>query len=220
MFSSCKPSTPPRAVPLAVCVLTLNAFAAPHAVDLLERLAASDSEGARFARTLDVASQTTLARDGVVVLTRGSDGGAHAVRAAVFFNRPIDDVYAVLSHAENQAKYLPHLTASRPVGVRTADGQVVDFVVSAIVPLKFRTRLHYSPRERRIEWQLDSSEVLKEQAGSWQLYPFGDQTIAEYKTRLSLRDGPLESLRSLGEREEVEKALAATRRYVESTAAQ
>lgn len=176
--------------------------------------------GARFVATLSPRARETLAKDGQVVLdTRRGSGDQTLLRAVMRFDRPVDEVFAIITQPSQQVASLPHVTQSKTVGVRTAEGEVNDVVVSFLFTIRFRTQHWFYPEEHRMEWNLDrtGADGLVDQAGFFQLYALDEKTtIAEYGTRVVARDGFLNLLRGLGERGGVVDALTATRKHVAS----
>lgn len=139
------------------------------------------------------------------------------VRAVMRFDRPIDEVFAIITQPSQQATYLPHVTQSKTVGERSGEGEVNDMVVSFLFTFRFRTQHWFYPQERRMEWNLDPTGEagLVAQTGFFQLYALDEKTtIAEYGTHVVARDGFLEFLRGIGERGGVAESLAAIRRHV------
>jgi hypothetical protein len=126
-------------------------------------------------------------------------------------------VYALIIQPAEQHTFLPRVTQSKPFGVRTADGETEDYVVSFLFTFRYRTQHWFYPEEHRVEWNLDPSgeDSLADQQGFWQLYELDEKTtIAEYGTRLVMRGAFINFLRSLGERGGVSEALVAFRKHV------
>lgn len=181
---------------------------------------AGDTPGVRFFATLPEQARQALNKDGQAVLDQSakSDGPA-LIRAVARFDRPIDEVWAIISRPSEQQSYLPHVTQSKTVGDRTADGESVDFVVSFLFTFRYRTQHWFYPEDKRLEWSLDpkGGDGLTEQLGYWQLYRLDDKhTIGEYGTRIVVRGALLNFLRSLGERGGVRDALTAFRQHVDA----
>lgn len=177
--------------------------------------------GARFVATLPPKMQATLRREGQVVLdSKQGDGEQALLRAVMRFDRPVDEVFSIITQPSQQARYLPHVTQSKTVGARSETGEVNDMVVSFLFTFRFRIQHWFYPEERRMEWSLDPSgeDGLTEQAGFFQLYALDEKTtIAEYGTRVVARDGFLNFLRGIGERGGVAEALSAIRSHVSAS---
>lgn len=171
--------------------------------------------GARFVARLPPSSREALKRDAQVVLDPTKD--QTLVRAVMRFDRPVDEVFAIITQPSQQTTYLPHVTQSKTVGARTSEGEVNDMIVSFLFTFRFRTQHWFYPEEHRMEWNLDPSgeDGLTEQNGFFQLYALDEKTtIAEYGTHVVARDGFLNFLRSIGERGGVAEALTAIRKHV------
>jgi hypothetical protein len=176
--------------------------------------------GANYLAALPEAARKTLEKEGVVVLDQqAKEAGPAFLRAVVRFNRPIAQVYPLLSHPAEQSKFLPHVDQSTTFGGRTDEGEAVDYKVVWLFSFEHRTQHWFYPELNRVEWTLlpKPGDSLKEQQGSWQLYEVDDQhSLAQYDTRLVSKGALLEFLRGLGERGAVKDSLNAVRKHVES----
>lgn len=191
--------------------------------DASARSGATQSPGAAYLAALPLAARETLLKKGQVVLeATASDAGPTMVRAAVRLERPLSDVYALVSNPQAQSTYMPHVVRSQRIGERTPEGERDEFVVSFLLVFKYRTQHWFYPEEDRVEWALDPHDDsdLVDQSGYWQLYALDPHTtIAEYGTQLRLRGTFLEFLRTLGQRGVVDDALKAFRRYADAAPA-
>lgn len=173
--------------------------------------------GARFLGTLNYATRNELRKDGSVVLEKK---GTKFLRAVIRLERPIEEVYAIITQPTDQARYLPHVDASKSVGGRSEEGESVDMVVSFLfVTFNYRVQHWFYPEQQRMEWTLDptAKNELDEQVGYFQLYKLDAKTtIAEYGTRVVAKDGFVNFVRGLGERGGIAEALTAIRKHVAS----
>lgn len=173
--------------------------------------------GARFLAGLPAEARRSLEKQGQVLLEQPGSGAGGAIRAVLRFERPRDEVFAILSRPSEQSSYLPNVTQSKTVGARSAEGERTDLVVSVLFTIAFRTQSWFYPEEHRIEWTLDptGADGLVAQEGFFQLYELDERTtLAEYETRVVARGGLLEFFRGLGAKGGVTDALTATRRHV------
>jgi hypothetical protein len=181
---------------------------------------ADDTPGARLVASLPEQARQALERDGQVVLDQKSTGdGPALIRAVVRFRRPRAEAWELISRVYEQHQFLPHVTQSKTVGERTAEGEVNDFVVSFLFTFKYRTQHWFYSDESRLEWALDpgGEDGLLEQEGFWQLYELDEKTtVAEYGTRLVVRGAFLNFLRGLGERGGVRDSLKAFRAHIDT----
>lgn len=200
----------------------LPAFAerpAPKGQPLAD-LATDPSGGAKYVAQLPETIRKTLEKKGHALLEQQSGKDDGVIRAVIVFERPRAEVFAVLTQPALQKSYLPNVKKSELVGARTAQGEVEDIEVSFLFTFKFRTQHWFYPEQHRIEWVLDESAPgsLSAQSGYFQLYALDESTtIAEYGTRVQLKDGFINFLRSLGEKGGVRDALDATRAHVKKT---
>jgi hypothetical protein len=180
----------------------------------------ADTPGTRFIASLPLDARRELLREGQVVLDQKStSGGPALIRAAARFSRPKAEVWQIITRTSEQQTFLPHVTQSKTVGTRTADGEVNDFVVSFFFTFKYRTQHWFYGDDGRLEWVLDPSgeDGLIEQQGFWQLYELDEKTtVGEYGTRLVVRGSFINFLRSLGEKGGVRDALTAFRKHVDT----
>lgn len=180
------------------------------------------SAGARFLATLPLATREALRKEGHVLLDQKSKGdGDGLMRAVIRFERPRDEVFAIITQPSQQVSYLPHVTQSKTVGTRTAEGESIDMVVSVFLfTFRYRTQHWFYPDEHRMEWNLDpaGADGLKDQMGFLQLYALDERTtVAEYGTRVVAKGALLNFLRGLGERGGVAEAMGTMRKYVAAT---
>lgn len=207
-----------------VCVAVATSVAAPRPPSkgqasalLYEGLdGGADTPGARYLSTLSETERLALKRDGRVIRDQQNISKGHLV-AVVRFDRSMAEVYAVLSHPSDQASFLPNVTKSKTFGSRTDEAEQVDYEVSVLFTVKFRTQHWYYPEQHRIEWCLDPTGEagLQEQSGSWQLYKLDElTTVAEYTTRVVVRSSIFNAFRGLGERGGLTESLQATRKHV------
>lgn len=207
-------------LPFLLAVLALTAWAErpPPQGQPPAELRDEPYAGTRYVASLPESVQQGLRKDGYALLQQksGSENDG-LIRAVIRFERPRDEVFAVLTQPSLQKSFLPHVKKSQTVGARTDEGELNDFEVAFLFTFKYRTQHGYYPELHRLEWALDGSTPgsLAAQTGFFQLYALDEKTtIAEYGTRVQLKDGFINFLRSLGERGGVADALNATRRHV------
>lgn len=193
----------------------------PPAVFFTGLTGGADTPGARFLASLPEPARRELLKEGQVVLDQSSSASGPAlIRAAVRFGRPRAEVWELVTRVSEQKDFLPHVTLSKRVGERTAEGEVNDYVVSFFFTFKYRTQHWFYPQLFRLEWSLDPSgeDGLLEQLGFWQLYELDEKTtLAEYGTRIVVRGSFINFLRGLGEKGGVRDALTAFRRHINAS---
>jgi uncharacterized protein YndB with AHSA1/START domain len=185
----------------------------------------AQTPGVRFLATLSPSERAAFAKEGLAVLDgkSGSSSGktgseaAALLRAVIRLDRPRAEVFAIITQPSTLVTYMPHVTQSKTVGERTAEGEVIDMVVSFIFTFRYRTQHWFYPEEHRMEWNLDPSgeDGLTEQLGFFQLYALDEKTtIAEFGTKVVARDGLLNFFRSIGERGGLISMLTEIRKHV------
>ena len=208
-------------ITIAVVMLSgLVAFAErPPARGRAQLPEGEQTAGARVLATLPAAARDAIRKDGQAVLdSKSKEDGL--LRAVIRFDRPRDEVFAVITQPSAQEHYLPHVTQSKTVGTRTAEGESIDIVVSFLFTFRYRAQHWFYPEQHRMEWNLDpkGENGLTEQVGFFQLYELDEHTtIAKYGMKVVARDGFLNFLRGLGERGGVAEAITAMREHVAST---
>ncbi len=194
---------------------------APREFFVTEAGVGGPTPGARFVASLSYSARETLRKEGRAVLEpKKKDDGL--IRAVIRFERPIDEVFAVITQPSQQARYLKNVDSSKTFGKRSEEGEEVDMVVSVfLASFRYRVQHWYYPEERRMEWALDpgSKGEFVEQTGYFQLYALDERTtIAEYGTRVIAKDGFVELIRGMGEKGGIADALQALRRHVHTAA--
>lgn len=210
----------PRLSLLAVLTLALSALAerpAPKGQPVAE-LRDDPTGGAKYVAKLPEDTRKTLEEKGYALLeSRSGKDNDGLIRAVILFERPRDEVFAVLTQPSTQKQYLPNVKKSELVGARTHEGEAEDMELSFLFTFKWRTQHWYYPELHRMEWALDASEPgsLAAQSGYFQLYALDEKTtVAEYGTQVQLKDGFLNFLRSIGEKGGVRDAVQAQRAFV------
>jgi hypothetical protein len=176
--------------------------------------------GAAYLAALSPELREALKANGQVFLddTNGQ-GGTKLLKALVRVERPKREVFALLTQPSTQASYLPNLKESKTVGAKSVDGEVVDFLVSYVIKLEYRTQHWFYPEQSRVEWVLDPSggDGLREQEGYSQLFEVDERTtLIEYGTHLTATGFIVNLLQQLGQRGGVRDALTAFRKHLNS----
>jgi hypothetical protein len=206
---------------LALALSTAHAETRPPARGraVVEASVGTATAGALYLAALPPSALESLNKEAQVILGKPtSSSGPALVKAAVRFERPKAEVYALLAQPSEQHTFLPNVKQSRTFGERTVEGESNDFVLAFIFTFKFRTQHWFYPEQNRIEWNLDPAggDGLVEQLGYWQLYELDEKTtIAEYGTHIVARGAIINFFRGLGERGAIADALAAVRHHVD-----
>jgi len=124
----------------------------------------------------------------IVIIDQDTSEGSEEkrmIRAAMIFDRPLDEVYKMLRKREDQVKYLPDLHECDLV-MRDEDEDRVDFHVKVLMfTIDFRLNHHYDDENYHIWWSLDPEydNEMKRVDGVWKLYQLDEErTLARYGT--------------------------------------
>ena len=208
-------------VGIAVLPLGLGAFqlragvtgetAVPNARSLLEeaRRDITPEEWDRMERGEVITLKETERREGKVF-----------IQAALIFQRPVEEVHALLSRTERQEEYLPHLDRSILIE-RTGNRDRVEFLLDfGFINICYRVRHYYGePGEFRTSWHLDPDfeNDLKEMEGHWDFYRVDDRrTLARYGTRVRIGRLVPKFIEKILTRRDLPKSLGQLKQWVES----
>ncbi|HNT89468.1 MAG TPA: SRPBCC family protein, partial [Candidatus Hydrogenedentes bacterium] len=115
---------------------------------------------------------------------KDADGSAQAFgRVLTIINRPKQDIWRLLSHAEEHLNYQPHLVAV--ARYKTEDGQegLKETVRVAFKTFTYHIIETYDEEAGVITWRLDKSREnsIRDTRGSWVIRPHGeDRCIVMY----------------------------------------
>jgi hypothetical protein len=128
----------------------------------------------------------------VVMLDKNTSAGAEDqkrfIQAAMIFNQPIDQTWALMKKTELQHRYLPDLENCALVS-RNASGDSVDFHVKLVMNINYRIHHVYDDEHCYLHWGLDPNfkNDMKRVDGYWKLYKIDDQhTLARYGTNVEV----------------------------------
>lgn len=110
------------------------------------------------------------------------------IQAAMIFDQPIDDAWALFKKTELQHRYLPDLDSCELVS-RDEDGDLVDFHVKLVLDIDYRIKHEYDDDDYQLSWGLDPDydNDMKRVDGYWHLYKVDDKrTLARYGTRVEV----------------------------------
>lgn len=134
--------------------------------------ARADADAVLAGEPADVVAR--LGEDRLVVLPAGGEEAGGYVLAYVVFERPREQVLALLSQAERQPEYRPEIESVRTVR-RFENGRVDEQRIRiAFQPLVYRLVYTRHAETGRVSWALDPEfeNDLRRMEGFWELYDF------------------------------------------------
>jgi hypothetical protein len=140
------------------------------------------------------------------------------IRAALVFDQPIEKAWAILSHPENEDLYLDECSRADLIE-RKGNRDLVEFEVSVtLFTIVYRIVHHYQPEKFKFYWNLDPEfdNDLNYVYGEWQLYRFGNRTIARYATRVDVSSVIPDFIQAKLAGKDIPISLAAVRSWINS----
>jgi len=97
--------------------------------------------------------------DGVEMVRSDSDPGASRLRASIFVERPIEEVFAFFSNAHNLQRITPHyleFNILTPAPIDMREGALIDYKLRVRgIPIRWRTRIsEWAPPYRFVDEQI------------------------------------------------------------------
>ena len=110
-----------------------------------------------------------------------------AVTKEIVFDRPAEQVFAVLADYARYPEFVPGIGACRP---KAGADRLVEYELDlGIKRIKYVLR-HLEERPRRVSWSLESGELMKVSNGEWALSPEGGATRARYTVDIQISKPP------------------------------
>jgi len=169
---------------------------------------------------LTEAQKQDLAAGKIIFTTQGSISqcDSELIYAAIVFDKPATETWALISKTEDQDKYLSSIKDLKII-CKSGPTDNIQFSVSVGPFTKtFRVIHHFSPDKAGIEWGLDPSfdNDLQELSGFWRFYDFGEgKTLARYGSQVGIRGVP-DWVEGLFKKRGISEALGQVKQYVDS----
>ncbi len=169
---------------------------------------------------LSEAQKKDLDAGKIVFATIGSisQSESELIYAAIIFNKPIEEVWRLISKTEDQILYLRSIDDLKIIR-KGGTSDNIQFTVSAGPFSKTYRVIHrFSPEKMGFEWNLDPTfnNDLQKLRGFWRFYRFGNgRTLARYGSNVSLRGVPT-WVESLFKKRGITDALNQVKKYVDS----
>ncbi len=160
-----------------------------------------------------------LAGQVVLVFPREVESeGKTIISAALIFEVPVEQAWAILSATERQADYIEEIEELKMVE-QGQDYNRMFFLVKVMgQKVRYTVIHHFNPGQFYLWWELDRNEPhdLKELHGFWKLFRYDDhRTVARYGSLVKPAFPVPAFLRNWLERSNVRSSLARVKKYVE-----
>ncbi len=151
-------------------------------------------------------------------ITRTANGKT-MIQAALFFERPPQDVWQLLVRTEDQIKYLDHVEKIEIIR-KSPTEDTLEFTTKIMMKtLLFRICHEFDDKSLFIRWTLDPTfkNDLKELQGFWRLYPHErNKTIGRYGSRVTPGFPVPRFIFNALVKDDLRQALASVKKYVDS----
>lgn len=151
----------------------------------------------------------------------GLSGGY--ILAYVVFDKPRDEVYALLAQTERQVEFRSELRKVERIR-ELPDGVIDEHHIKVMLfKVVYRLRYRLQPDAARISWELDPSfdNDLERAEGFWELDALEDgRTLARFGTAVDVGAALPNSIQDMVTRSKVPKTIAACREWVQSGGSQ
>jgi hypothetical protein len=164
-------------------------------------------------------SQKNDLKNGRIVFSAtDKDKDSSIIEAAIIFNKPLEEVWDMLSQTEDQIKYLKEVNKLKLID-RNGNTDAMWFQLKIMLfTVRYQINHHYNKDNMSFYWSLDPAykSDFRELKGFWKFYPYeNNKTFARYGSLVSFKFLPLwlqDALKKKG----IEKALKSVKCYVDS----
>jgi hypothetical protein len=145
--------------------------------------------------------------------------GKTIIAAAVIFNRPVDEVWKLLSQPERQEDYLKEVKKSELIKEETRRKWVYFEVDIYAFSIRYTVRHYLYPEIKSIVWELDpeAKNDLSHLGGFWRLYSWREgKTLARYGSQIVPKFKLAKAIVQSLYKNRVRHSLLAVKEYLES----
>ena len=157
-----------------------------------------------------------LAEGKIVFSTQDKSKENSLIEAVIVFNQPIESTWSLLTKVDAQDKYLSEI---KKIKLASKDPVKVEFGLKILfLSVWYQCQYYFNKPNYYFDWRLDPTykNELNSLSGFWKLYPYGSsKTLARYGSNVIAKGIP-DWIQGAFKKSGVEKALKATKSFVDS----
>ncbi|HEY9160689.1 MAG TPA: hypothetical protein VIS94_06355 [Desulfomonilia bacterium] len=165
---------------------------------------------------LSVEQQNMLAEGKIVFSTTDKSKENSLIEAAIIFNQPVEETWNLLAKVEIQDRYLQEI---KKIKLTSRNPVKVEFGLKILfVSIWYQCLYQFNKPDYYFDWHLDPAykNEINQLKGFWKLYPYGNnKTLARYGSNVVVKGVP-DFVQGAFKKSGVEKALNATKKFVDS----
>ena len=172
--------------------------------------------GADGLKGISAEQQKMLVEGKIAFSTQDKSKENSLIEAVIVFNQPIESTWSLLTKVDEQDKYLSEINK---IKLASKNPVKVEFGLKILFfSVWYQCQYQFDKPNYYFSWYLDPTykNELKSLSGFWKLYPYGsNKTLARYGSNVGIKGIPdwvLGPFKKSG----VEKALQATKSFVDS----
>lgn len=163
------------------------------------------------------AEQQKMLADGNIVFSTTDKSKENAlIEATIVFNQPIDETWNLLTKVEIQDRYLEEI---KKIRFTSKNPVKIEFGLKILfMSIWYQCQYQFDRPGYYFDWHLDPAykNDINQLKGFWKLYPYGkNKTLARYGSNVVVKGVP-DFVQGAFKKSGVEKALKATKKFVDS----
>ena len=178
--------------------------------------AAEVNFGADGLKGISAEQQKMLAEGKIIFSTQDKSKENSLIEAVVVFNQPIESTWSLLTKVDEQDKYLSEI---KKLNLASKNPVKVEFGLKILfLSVWYQCQYQFNKPNYYFDWRLDPTykNELNSLSGFWKLYPYGNnKTLARYGSNVVIKGVP-DWIQGAFKKSGVEKALQATKNFVDS----
>jgi hypothetical protein len=165
---------------------------------------------------ITIEQQKMLAEGKIIFSTTDKSKENSLIEAAIVFNQPVETTWDLLTRVDEQDKYLAEIKKIKLTGKNPVK---VEFGLKILfLSIWYQCQYQFDRPNNYFDWHLDPAykNDLIELRGFWKLYPYpNNKTLARYGSNVVAKVVP-DWVQGAFKKSGVEKALKATKKFVDS----
>ncbi len=178
--------------------------------------AAEPDFGVDGMKGISIEEQKMLADGKIVFSTTDKSKENALIESAIVFNQPIEETWNLLSKVEIQDRYLQEI---KKIKLTSKNPVKVEFGLKILfMSIWYQCQYQFNKPDYYFDWHLDPTykNEINQLKGFWKLYPYGNnKTLARYGSNVVVKGVP-DFVQGAFKKSGVEKALHATKKFVDS----